>query len=349
MDRVFKHDDILLISFLLTQKGIIDQQRAKKIEFESIKNNIPITDYLFKNTDIEKKYILESIASLMKVPFVDIASAAIDPQALGFVSEFLARKYGIIPVRFDKQNETLTIVTSDPFDITVTDFLSRKTGKKIVLALGISDDIRKTIDLAYSQSLTPEIKEALKEVQPTLVIKPETSAGAVIKEAPVSKIVNTILEFAVKSRASDIHIEPGYSKTRVRYRIDGILQDKLILPIGIHDAIISRIKILAEMKIDEKRIPQDGRFYFKLGEEEDDLRVSTLPTVNGEKIVLRLLKKTGGLPTASLVTPPRLASTITPATSAPKVRKTSTTFLTEPPVVVRSSTMSVFLPFTSLS
>ncbi|MBI4226633.1 type II/IV secretion system protein [Candidatus Roizmanbacteria bacterium] len=284
---------------ILLQKGILDKEKAERIEFESLKNDIPIAEYLFKNTTIDKKDILASLSDLMKVPYVDIATSALDPQALGFVSELIARKYVIIPVRYDAQNETVTIATTDPFDISVSDFLERKTGKKIVLALGYRDDIKKTIDLAYSQSLTPEVKEALKEVQVMELIKEPESSGAVIKEAPISKIVNTILEFAVKSRASDIHIEPEQNKTRVRYRIDGILHDKLTLPLGIHNAIVSRIKILSEMKIDERRIPQDGRFYFRLGEEEDDLRISTLPTVNGEKVVLRLLKKTGGLPSLS--------------------------------------------------
>ena len=285
-----------LVLELLEQKGLLDHKKAERIEFESLKNNIPIDAYLFKNTSLAKKDILSSLATLMNVPYIDIATSAVDPQALGFVSEFLARKYGILPVRYDLQAETITIVTADPYDISISDFLERKTGKKIILTLGYIDDIRKTIDLAYSQTLSPEVKEALKEVQSLDLSKIPQSAGAVIKEAPISKIVNTIFEFAVKSRASDIHIEPEETKTRVRYRIDGILYDKLILPKGIHDAIVSRIKIISEMKIDEKRMPQDGRFFFRLGQEEDDLRVSTLPTVNGEKVVLRLLKKTGGLP-----------------------------------------------------
>ncbi|MGQ9848114.1 MAG: GspE/PulE family protein, partial [Bacteroidales bacterium] len=111
-----------------------------------------------------------------------------------------------------------------------------------------------------------------------------------------TKILKTILDIAIKSRASYIHIEPTENKTRVRYRIDGVLHEILILPREIHESLVSRIKILSEMKIDEKRVPQDGRFAHKLGEEEIDLRVSSLPTVYGEKIVMRLLKKTGGLP-----------------------------------------------------
>ena len=280
---------------LLVQKGSIDHKTAEKLEFESLKQNIPITDFLLRSPTIAKKDVLSSLAYLMKVPYIDIATSAIDPQALGFISEMIARKYNIVPIRYDQQTESIIIVTSDPFDIAVSDFLQRKTGKKIVLALGSSEDIKKTLDLAYSQSLSPEVKEALREVQ--VGEKIVQTAGTVIKEAPIAKIVNTILEFAVKSRASDIHIEPEEMKTRVRYRIDGILQEKLTLPKGIHDALISRIKILSEMKIDERRVPQDGRFYFRLGIEEDDLRVSTLPTVHGEKVVMRLLKKTGGLPT----------------------------------------------------
>ncbi len=140
------------------------------------------------------------------------------------------------------------------------------------------------------------MKEAVPEV---MRAAPLTAAkvGEIIREAPVAKIVSTLLEYAAKSRASDIHIEPQEDKTRVRYRIDGILHEKLSLPKRIHEALVSRIKILSDLKIDEKRLPQDGRFNFRAGGEEVDLRISTLPTVHGEKVVMRLLKKSGGVPT----------------------------------------------------
>ncbi len=279
----------------LIQKGALTQEKANQIELNSLKENAPIDSYLFKSTDIPKALVLEALGHELNVPFIDITTSAIDPQALGFISESIARKSVIVPVAYDPKTETITIVGKDPFNISLVDFLEKKTGKKIHLVLGYEEDILKALDIAYSQSLSPEVKEALKEVQyetPQVV----ENAGTTIREAPIAKILSTILEFAVKSRASDIHIEPEETKTRVRYRIDGILQEKLSLPKGLHDALVSRTKILAEMKIDEKRIPQDGRFGFKIGEEEIDLRVSSLPTVNGEKIVMRLLKKTGGLP-----------------------------------------------------
>lgn len=280
---------------LLVKKGVIDQAKSDQIELETLQKNIPIDDYLFNAQDIKKADVLAAMSDILHVPSIDVTTTAIDPQALGMIPESLCRKYLIIPVIFDPKNNTLTIATADPFNITLSDFLEKKTAKNIIFSLGYLSDITKSIDLAYSQSLSPEVTEALKEVD-TSVSKPDADVGTVIKEAPIAKILSTILEFAVKSRASDVHIEPQETNVRVRYRIDGILQEKLTLPKGIQDALVSRTKILSEMKIDERRIPQDGRFTYRIGSEEVDLRVSTLPTVHGEKIVMRLLKKTGGLP-----------------------------------------------------
>lgn len=282
---------------ILIKNGVIDQKKADQIELASLQNNTPIDEYLFRQTDLKKADILAALSSIMKVPYVDIANTAVDPVALGFISESVSRKYFIIPVSYNPKESIIILATADPFNISLFDFLEQKTGKKIIASLGFGDDIRKAIDISYSQSLSPEVKEALKEVKSQQQVQPSGElGGTVIKEAPIAKIVSTVLEFAVKSRASDIHIEPEETKTRIRYRIDGILQEKLSLPRTIHDSLVSRIKILSEMKIDEKRIPQDGRFSYKLGLDEVDLRVSTLPTVHGEKIVMRLLKKTGGLP-----------------------------------------------------
>ncbi|OGK26848.1 hypothetical protein A3C28_01070 [Candidatus Roizmanbacteria bacterium RIFCSPHIGHO2_02_FULL_39_9] len=282
---------------ILTEQGSIQQEEASKFEIDSLKKNISIEDYLFKNTQVDKQKILAAISQILHLPYVDITNAALDPQALSFVPELIARKNDVIPVSYNAQEGNILLATSDPFNMALTDFLERKTGKKIILAYGYIADIRKAIDVAYSQSLSPEVKEALKEVSQTETVNTENTQNTLIKEAPIAKIVSTILEFALKSRASDIHIEAEEARTKVRYRIDGILQEKLSLPKGIHDALVSRIKILSEMKIDEKRIPQDGRFNFKMGLNEVDLRVSTLPTVHGEKVVIRLLKKTGGIPT----------------------------------------------------
>lgn len=281
----------------LVKKGKINQSEADHFEVASLQKNIPIDQYLLDNSNLDKIEIVKAISEAESIPYVDLTTSPIDSQAIGFVAESVARKYQVLPYRYDPANTTIYLGTVDPYNTSIIDFLEKKTGKRIILSLADKDQISRMIDLAYSQGLSPEVREALKEYMPEGGTKKIDVNNIGVHEAPIAKIVSTILEFSIKSRASDVHIEPEENRTKVRYRIDGILQEKLSLPKTIHDALISRIKILSEMKIDEKRIPQDGRFSFKIGDEEVDLRVSTLPTVNGEKVVMRLLKKTGGIPT----------------------------------------------------
>ncbi len=281
----------------LVKNGDIDQAEADRIEVESLKKNLDVRDYLYEFTSVSKINIVKAVSEVLNIPFVDLENSPIDSQAVGFISESIARSYEILPYKYDAKAGVIYLGAVDPFNNNAIDFLEKKTGKRVILSLADNHQISKMIDLAYSQGLSPEVRDALKEYPTTSRESPKIELSAAgISEAPIAKIVSTILEFAIKSRASDIHIEPEEGRTKVRYRIDGILHEKLSLPKSIHDALISRIKILSEMKIDEKRIPQDGRFGFKIHGEEVDLRVSTLPTVNGEKVVMRLLKKTGGIP-----------------------------------------------------
>ena len=176
---------------------------------------------------------------------------------------------------------------------------AKKTGLNIRAFAASPSSVKQAINMQYKQELVGQVGEALKETEDLKKLKTvdSTQIAQIIKEAPIAKIVSTILEYAVKSRASDIHIEPQDERVRVRYRIDGILYDRLSLPKSVQESVISRIKILSEMKIDEHRIPQDGRFNFKVEDKEVDLRISVLPAAHGEKVVMRLLRKSGGIPT----------------------------------------------------
>ncbi|MFW5703251.1 MAG: GspE/PulE family protein [Patescibacteria group bacterium] len=281
------------LSQLVSQK-VIDQATADKYEFDILQRSMPADDYLISIAGLPKETVLRVKAASLNVQYIDISAAAIDPQALNLVPEPLARRYVIIPYQYDATSEALYVATTDPLNFSLIEFLESKTRKRIVFSLAVQEDITKAINNSYSQNLSPEVREALKEVTPVQQKQEEYKPAE--SNAPMAKIVNTVLEFAMKSRASDIHIEPLEDKTRVRYRIDGILQEKLTLPKSIHQSLVSRLKILAEMKIDEHRIPQDGRFNYRAGAEEIDIRASTLPTVHGEKVVMRLLKKTGGIP-----------------------------------------------------
>ncbi len=281
---------------ILVKNHLITQDEADHYEILALQKNLPINILLEKESNIPKIEIIKAIAALKNIPFVDLTSSPIDSQAITFISESIARRYKIIPYQYDSKNSSLYVATANPDDLYLINFLEKKTNLKVILALADEKEIIKMINLAYNQGLSPDVKEALKEYDHFDQNKKTSTVSYSAIEAPIAKIVSTIIEFAVKNRASDIHIEPQETRTKVRYRIDGILQEKLSLPKTLHEGVVSRIKILSEMKIDEKRVPQDGRFNFKVGEEEVDLRVSTLPTVNGEKIVIRLLKKTGGIP-----------------------------------------------------
>jgi type IV pilus assembly protein PilB len=204
----------------------------------------------------------------------------------------------VFPVAIDKNKKELDLAMADPLDLAAIDFVEQKTGTRVKPKAAEPSTISEYISTRYASSLSEEVTEALKEVgeEDKKASQLEVSRTGFVREEKIAEIVSHILEFAVKSRASDVHIEPQEGQTRVRYRIDGILQEKLTIPRGLHDALVSRIKILAGLKIDEKRIPQDGRFNFKASTEEVDLRVSTLPTTWGEKVVMRILKKQGGIP-----------------------------------------------------
>lgn len=287
--------DILAI---LVTDGALDEKQAEALRVDSLSAGESIEEILMRRHIVSEESLQKARAKLLNIPFVTLSGRAISPDIVTFIPEPVARRYILAPFQFDAQSSALSVAMVDPLDFQIIEFLEKKSGRKIVPYMGLKDDIVATIEDLYTQNLSADVSAALKETAPSTVKTYEAGRlGEVIREAPIAQIVSAILEQAVRIRASDVHIEPQEGDTRVRYRVDGILQERLILPRKLQEAVISRIKILADMKIDEKRIPQDGRFNFKMGESEVDLRVSTLPIVHGEKVVMRLLKKSGGIPT----------------------------------------------------
>lgn len=236
-------------------------------------------------------------AESLGIPFISLTGRPISPDVISLIPEPVSRRYTLVPFELDSKSGVLSVAMLDPLDFQVIEFLEKKSGHGVKPYMAFKDDILSSIDDLYTQNLGADVTAALEESTPAIKTYEAGHLGEVIREAPIAQIVSAILEQSIRIRASDVHIEPQPGDTRVRYRVDGILQERLMLPRKLHEAVISRIKILGDMKIDEKRVPQDGRFNFKMGEQEVDLRVSSLPTVNGEKIVMRLLKKSGGIPT----------------------------------------------------
>lgn len=289
------------IEDILFEQGKLTQDKVSLIKIESINTGRTTEELLSEHNFVGKEDLIRAKAEMLGIPYVNLVGKPISADVLSLIPEPVSRRYILIPFEYDKANNNLSVAMADPLDLQVIEFVEKKSGTKIKPFISTPEAINSAIADQYAQSLTTEVSAALKEAGGMVEAKEEISdlgrVEEIIREAPVAKIVSTLLEYAMKARASDIHIEPMEDKTRVRYRIDGILQERIALPRKIHEALISRIKILSDLKIDEKRIPQDGRFTFKLGKEVVDLRVSTLPVVFGEKVVMRLLPKTNAAPT----------------------------------------------------
>lgn len=288
------------IADILAKKGVFDQATLQKIKLQQVNTGKSLKEIIVELNLASEEEIAKAESELWKIPYINLAEAAFSPQALGLLSQAVAEEYTLIPFDYDAGRNELSVAMANPLDLQAVEFIAKKSKAKIKPFIAPPGQIKQAIIGNYGQSLAAEVKMALGEIgtRPfeTKLATPVVSPQEILREEKIAKVVNTILEFAIKARASDIHIEPQEEKTRVRYRIDGILHEKLVLPKNVHEAVVSRIKILSGMRIDEKRVPQDGRFNFKAGEQEVDLRVSSLPTVHGEKIVMRLLKKSGGVP-----------------------------------------------------
>ena len=237
------------------------------------------------------------IDKTINISYIDLSKASPPKKILSLLPEHIARHYQVVPV--SEKNNKLTIAMIDPEDREAIEFVKKKTGKDLEIKICTQSDLNHVLD-QYS-ALSAELNKIVESAEEDEELKPETQAERkvqkeeIVETAPAAKIVQSLLKRAVREKASDIHVEPSEEDVSVRFRIDGILRKIISLPKEINPAIVSRVKILSNMKIDETRLPQDGRFQTVVDGSEIDFRISTLPTVNGEKIVLRILDKSGGL------------------------------------------------------
>ena len=230
----------------------------------------------------------------LRIPYIDLKKRKIPKELLAKIPEHIARAYQIVPV--EEKDGKLLVAMVNPEDLEAIEFVKKKTGLEIMAGITTSSEISSVLD-QYS-GLAQEIEKAIKEVEK--VEKPKEKGKKpkleeMALEAPTSRLVNSLLFRATKDRASDIHIEPQEKELQVRFRIDGVLQKAVTLPKEIHPGVVARTKILSNLKIDETRMPQDGRFSMNIDRREVDFRVSTLPTVYGEKVVMRILDKSKGI------------------------------------------------------
>jgi type II secretory ATPase GspE/PulE/Tfp pilus assembly ATPase PilB-like protein len=283
---------------VLLDQGLLDEKKIEEIKLRQLKTGENEEEIIKALRMVSNQDLVKAKAAFLKVPFVDLETIGFSPEALSLVPESVAQKYKIVPYRFDPKEKILFITMANPLDLETIEFLEKKTNLKIDVSISTAKQIVSFLKEKYirEKNITSQVGKALDERKSEEKEIQEASKKVSV-EAPVAKIVSTILEYAIKSRASDVHIEPQEENVRIRYRIDGILQEKYLLPRNVLDAVVSRIKILSNLKIDEKRVPQDGRFFFASDGNDVDLRVSTLPATYGEKVVMRLLQKSRKVPT----------------------------------------------------
>ena len=231
--------------------------------------------------------LVAGLARHLGLEFVDLAQHAVDPVAAGVVSEALCRRYGVLPIGFDPSGAVI-VATSDPSNVLALDDVRSASGRQVRPVVATRADVVAAIDRVnrMSDSVEDLGSELVGEDDSELAMLQE-----IVDDAPIVRFVNTLINGAVRDRASDIHIEPGEDAVRVRYRVDGVLHEITTQPRRVHAGIVSRLKIMAELDIAERRLPQDGRISARTAGRAIDLRVSTLPTVYGEKVVMRILDK----------------------------------------------------------
>ena len=245
---------------------------------------------------IDKSYVGESdlvraLAQQIGMDFVDLTEYDVDPNAVTAISDTIAKRYNVIPVRYD--GERLVVAMSDPANVFALDDIRTITGRDVKPVVATREDIIQAIRRFHR--MADEIEAIADDLGAEEDTSDLTDLRAVTEEAPIVKFVNLLITQAVNDGASDIHIEPGERDIRVRYRVDGVLHEVMRSPKSIQSGVISRLKIMAEVDIAERRIPQDGRIGLVVGGKPIDLRFSTLPTVYGEKVVMRILDKSSVL------------------------------------------------------
>ena len=279
---------------LVEQKIISDEQLKSAVE-ESEKSGEPLRKTLVKLGLVSEEDICSFFEEQLGVPRIDLRNYLIDPKILSLIPETLAKKHNLIPLF--KTGDTLTIAMADPLNVVAMDEIRVKTKGNIEPAVATETEIRNAINQYYG--VGGSIEDVIKSIDMKVLavdegkeeIEPEKLRN-LAEEAPIIKLVNLIILQAIREKASDIHVEPEEASLNIRFRVDGILHDQAVIPKQMQAAVLSRMKIMSDMNIATKRIPQDGRFRLNLEAGQIDMRVSSLPTIFGENIVMRLLDTT---------------------------------------------------------
>ncbi len=286
-----------LTEILINNKLITKEQLDKALEVQKEKGG-KLSDIIIDLKFVKENELISTLSEGLGLPLIDLRRFKIDHEIVKIIPIDVARHYQIIPV--SKMGDSITLAMADPLNIFAIDHVESLTGYKINPIISSAQDITQTIELSYPDATKGIIDDLVKEINvPAIelvkeeaeILPSDQELNRISREAPVIKITNMILEDSVKQKSSDVLVEPFDKRLRIRYRIDGILQEQKAPPKSMHPSIVSRIKVMSDLNIAEHRLPQDGRFKVKMSGREVDFRVSILPSSFGEKVAIRILDK----------------------------------------------------------
>jgi len=283
----------------LVSSGMVAAEKLEEARQAATKANEPLFSYMVKNNYLTDEQLTKANATVTKVPYVNLTSAKIDPKILGLLPQDVAKRYMAVPL--GEMQHRLVVAMLDADNVQAVDFLSNRIARPLKVYVASEAGIRQVLK-QYDARLDTKMNAELNAKLSFTGVETDTKGLAgpkakpiqdLVEDSPISKALSAILEFAARNRASDVHIEPMEKEVKVRCRVDGVLREIMRLPKNTEAALISRVKILANLKIDEHRTPQDGGFTVIVDNREIDLRIAIAPIVWGEQVVIRLLDKTG--------------------------------------------------------
>jgi len=274
---------------LLVDEGLVAREIIDEMRDEANKTSKPLFGLLIEKGIVNEELLTHASAQISGVPYVNLTNSLIDEQVLNLLPQDIAERFMAVPLA-EVQNR-LAVAMIDANNVQAVDYLASKIQRPLKVFMASEASVRHVLD-QYKTDLSSVDAAAMASTEEAEQ-KEQNSIKTIVQDSPISRALSTILEYAVKTKASDIHIEPLEGSLKIRCRVDGVLREVMQLPKSIEPALVSRIKILSSLKIDEHRTPQDGQFTVKVADKEVDLRIAISPVVWGEQVVIRLLDKSG--------------------------------------------------------
>jgi type IV pilus assembly protein PilB len=285
------------IEHILVEKGLLTEQDINDLHKKALSHDMPFLSFIVSSGHVSNEELTKAMAQATSVPYVNLVNAKVKSKVLALLPIEVAQRYMAVPL--GELQGRLAVAMLDASNVQAIDFLSNRIGRPIKVFLASQEGIENVLH-QYTVDVSKDVAAALdKHETPndnnlqSTNNKDATNIEDIVQDSPISKALNTILEYAAKNRASDVHIEPLEKELKIRARIDGVLREIMKLPKSTEPPLVSRIKILSNLKIDEHRIPQDGQFSIVADSKAIDLRIAISPVVWGEQVVIRLLDKTG--------------------------------------------------------